>query len=195
MCRANRTINYNPNAIRPFLCKPLPNPGKYLKGQAVYARADEYDPEYYFHATTLSNFRGILKQGLLSSHGSIGGAGQILANGRFKKNEIGYICVTNSPYAVDRYIYGFDNEADNILKEDEEKIDTEGNITCLPILLRFKPLPNEVWIQDPCDSYAFKTKSNIAPYRLDFLSFEGWVSLQEKECRDKIISIIGEILN
>lgn len=184
MCRL---LSYNPDAIKPFLCRPLEKPGKHFFGEAVYAK-EERDPEYLFHTTRLGNFINIIKSGLLSSCGSIGGAGQIMAGGKFKTNEIGYIFATGYPYAVDRYIYNYDKLADEMT--------SEGNsVENIPILLRFKPLPNEVWIPDPKDKKALKSRTNIDPSRLEFLSYEGWISLKTPAGRNQVSKTVRQILN
>lgn len=199
MCRRNtNSIDYDYNEIRPFLCKALPNPTGLLHGEAAYATTVNDNGEYYYHVTNFGNFKSIINSGLLCSHGSKGGAGTIMANGAFKGNETGNVFATASPDVVDRYIYNYDELADDYIKAgnspavtDEDKL---MRIRLMPVLLRFKPLESESWIRDPKQRDAVKGANDIDPSRLEFLGFEGWFSLNSYFARRKVKGIIDEII-
>lgn len=182
MC-IKRNTYYNPDAVKPFLCKTRTVPGKHFFGEAMYAKPEDEDSEYLYHVTKFANFKSIIEHGLLYSYGSSGGAGQSMAGGRFARLERGYIFATNHPYVVDNYIYNYDKFAD----EDKDSIEF------IPILLRFRPLPDEIWIKDTKQKDAVKGQNNILPSRLEFLSFEGWVSLRTIEAQQTVFSIIDSI--
>lgn len=199
MCRRRtNSIDYNYNEIRPFLCKPLSNPTGLLHGEAAYTADVNDNGEYYYHVTNFGNFKSIINSGLLCSHGSKGGAGGIMANGAFKRNEIGNVFATASPEVVDRYIYNYDELADDYMKDEISLIASEEDrlkrIRLMPILLRFKPLENEIWIRDPKQRNAVKGPNNIDSSRLEFLGFEGWFSLNSYFAREKVKQIIDEII-
>lgn len=199
MCRRNtNSIDYDYNEIRPFLCKPLhQNSTGLLHGEAAYATTVNNNGEYYYHVTNFGNFKSIINSGLLCSHGSKGGAGTIMANGAFKRNEMGYVFATASPDVVDRYIYNYDELADDYIKAGNSAVTDEDKlmrIRLMPILLRFKPLESESWIIDLKQKNAVKGQNNIDPSRLEFLGFEGWFSLNSYSARRKVKGIIDEII-
>lgn len=198
MCRRNtNSIDYDYNEIRPFLCKSLPNPTGLLHGEAAYATTVNDNGEYYYHVTNFGNFKSIINSGLLCSRGGEDGAGTIMANGVFKGNETGNVFATASPDVVDRYIYNYDELADNYIKAgntvvtDDDKL---KRIRLMPVLLRFKPLESEIWIRDPKQRGAVKGANDIDPSRLEFLGFEGWFSLNSYFARRKVKGIIDEII-
>lgn len=198
MCRRNtNSIDYDYNEIRPFLCKPLQNSTGLLHGEAAYTTTVNDNGEYYYHVTNFGNFKSIINSGLLCSHGSKGGAGMIMANGAFKRNEMGYVFATASPDVVDRYIYNYDELADDYIKAGNSAVTDEDKlmrIRLMPILLRFKPLESESWIIDLKQKNAVKGQNNIDPSRLEFLGFEGWFSLNSYSARRKVKGIIDEII-
>lgn len=199
MCRRQtNSIDYNYNEIRPFLCKPLSNSTGLLHGEASYSTNVGNSGEYYYHVTNFGNFKSIINSGLLCSHGSRGGAGKIMANGAFETNEIGYVFATVSPAVVDRYIYNYDELADDYMKDKNIIIASEEDrlkrIRLMPILLRFRPLESETWIRDTKQKNAVKGQNDIAPSRLEFLEFEGWFSLNSYFARRKVKQIIDEII-
>lgn len=199
MCRRNtNSIDYDYNEIRPFLCKSLhQNSTGLLHGEAAYATTVDDNGEYYYHVTNFGNFKSIINSGLLCSHGSKGGAGMIMANGAFKRNEMGYVFATASPDVVDRYIYNYDELADDYIKAGNSAVSDEDKlmrIRLMPILLRFKPLESESWIIDLKQKNAVKGQNNIDPSRLEFLGFEGWFSLNSYSARRKVKGIIDEII-
>lgn len=199
MCRRNtNSIDYDYNEIRPFLCKSLhQNSTGLLHGEAAYATTVDDNGEYYYHVTNFGNFKSIINSGLLCSHGSKGGAGMIMANGAFKRNEMGYVFATASPDVVDRYIYNYDELADDYIKAGNSAVTDEDKlmrIRLMPVLLRFKPLESESWIIDLKQKNAVKGQNNIDPSRLEFLGFEGWFSLNSYSARRKVKGIIDEII-
>lgn len=198
MCRRNtNSIDYDYNEIRPFLCKSLPNPTGLLHGEAAYATTVNDNGEYYYHVTNFGNFKSIINSGLLCSHGGEDGAGTIMANGVFKGNETGNVFATASPDVVDRYIYNYDELADNYIKAGNTVVTDDDKlmrIRLMPVLLRFKPLESEIWIRDPKQRGAVKGANDIDPSRLEFLGFEGWFSLNSYFARRKVKGIIDEII-
>lgn len=199
MCRRNtNSIDYDYNEIRLFLCKPLQNSTGLLHGEAAYATTVNDNGEYYYHVTNFGNFKSIINSGLLCSHGSKGGAGTIMANGAFKRNERGNVFATASPDVVDRYIYNYDELADDYIKAGNSSAVTDEDklmrIRLMPVLLRFKPLESEIWIHDPKQRDAVKGPNDIDPSRLEFLGFEGWFSLNSYFARRKVKGIIDEII-
>lgn len=198
MCRRNtNSIDYDYNEIRPFLCKSLPNPTGLLHGEAAYATTVNDNGEYYYHVTNFGNFKSIINSGLLCSHGGEDGAGTIMANGVFKGNETGNVFATASPDVVDRYIYNYDELADDYIKAGNTVVTDDDKlmrIRLMPVLLRFKPLESEIWIRDPKQRGAVKGANDIAPSRLEFLGFEGWFSLNSYFARRKVKGIIDEII-
>lgn len=186
MCRKSNSYNelsYNYEDIKPFMCKPSVNPKGLLHGEAKYETDVNEDGAYLYHVTNLGNFKSIVKQGLICTQGSKGGAGEIMAGGKFKNHEAGYLFATSSPKIVDRYIYNYDELSDNDLTR----------IDLIPILLRFKPRSCEIWKADKKQKDAVKGKNNIESARLEFLSFEGWVSLSTKSARNTVSGIIDDI--
>lgn len=186
MCRKSNFHNepsYNYEDIKPFLCKPSVNQGRLLHGEAMYDTGINEDGTYLYHVTNFGNFKNIIEKGLKCSKGGTGGAGEIMAGGKFKKHESGYLFATSSPKIVDKYVFNYDELSDNDLTR----------IDLIPILLRFKPYSDEIWITDIKQKDAVKGKNNIESARLEFLCFEGWVSLRTKSARDTIVSIINDI--
>ena len=188
MCRGKvRELDYNKQAIKPFLCEPIPEyMVKNFYGRGMNAEDDENDEDYLFHVTRLGNFKSIINHGLLCSFGSNGGAGEIMGGGKFRKHERGNLFATSYPAVVDKYIFNYDRLADSRF--------LSNNLDYVPILLRFKPLDSETWLQDRKEKKAVKGSFNISPERLEFLSFEGWVSLFSLEARRLILNLIDEIL-
>lgn len=191
MCFNKRIINYDPETIKPFLTKKRDTPKKLFNGEASYDCAKNADDEYYYHVTNLINFKNIIIEGLKTERGSTGGAGQILANGRFKKNEKGRIFASAFPYVVDNYVYEYDSIADGKGKgKDKDK-----NFYSLPILLRFKLPESKYTIQiDKKQKDAIFVNKDIPSYELEFLTYEGWYSLRTLEAREVVSKIIDEIL-
>lgn len=187
-------LQYNYEDIKPFLCKPKVNEvnaKSLLFGEARYETDINSDGRYLYHVTRLGNLKSIIKNNLSCTYGSNGGIGELMAGRKFEKHEKEFLFATKSPKIVDRYIYNYDELADGVL---QPKMGNYTPIEAIPILLRFEPNDNEIWIADKKQKDAVKGKNTIESSRLDFLSYEGWVSLKSQKAQNTVCRIISEIL-
>lgn len=196
MCKT-KYLDYNYNDIKPFLCRPITNPKGLIHGEAIYETDVNSNGKYYYHVTNLNNFKSILVSGLKSSQGGTNGCGDQMAGGRFRKHESGMLFATASPKVVDGYIYNYDAIVDGeypFYRKKESSDNKDAPIGSIPILLRFKPQSSETWIKDRKQKDAVMGQNNIAVSRLDFLSYEGWISLNTQKAQNTVLSIVSDLL-
>ncbi|MDL2274065.1 hypothetical protein LJC34_05945 [Oscillospiraceae bacterium OttesenSCG-928-G22] len=184
---------YNENAIRPFLTQPDPEAkGRFFHGKPAYIEAKDSDPEYLFHVTRMKHLSSIVQQGLCASHGGKDGAGALLApDGRFVKQDAGWIFASSFPEVVDCYIHEYDTHADK--SESDSWLNS-------PVLLRFKEYKCDKsekeckcdkFEKDPAHPGAVKTRKDIGANRLEMLTFDGWESVEKN--KQQILEVLEEM--
>jgi len=155
---------YNFEAIRAFLTMENPDyQGGPFHGIPVDQQAAAQPQDnYVFHVTRLRNLAGIMQNGLDPHLGGQGGAGALLAPGRFV-NDGGWVFGSRIPEIVDNYVHEYDTHAD------------QGELGDAPILLRFRELDEDNFEDDRQHPGAVKTRNAIGVSRLEMLTPDGWV--------------------
>ncbi len=196
---------YDRDAVNPFLGRLSENPSAFFHGEPLNpGTLREEDKNYYFHATTLGNLPGILEDGLDPERGGRGGAGENIAapvdpevGEEFIQNSQGYVHFADDPEIAITYAYEYETQADGYTRYNTRSSAERTDIQRAAACLRFKKNtvdPKSVEVDSDESEGAFKTTERIAPEDLQFLTQEGWISLDDEAVRDEMRQNINQAL-
>ena len=196
-------IEYDADAVRPFLGRPSANPNDFFRGEAAFpgTLGQSIGNNYYYHATTLGNLPGILEQGLDPDMGGRGGAGEYIAapvdqeaGDEFARRDAGFVYLADNAEIAARYAFQYDDQADGYGGRTENSRD---NIQRSAVILRIREEnlnPGMLRWDRAEEEGAYRTEQRLIPSNLEILTEGGWTPLRNWEVRQEVYRNANEAL-
>lgn len=196
-------LEYDADAVRPFLGRPSANPNDFFRGEAAFpgTLGQSIGNNYYYHATTLGNLPGILEQGLDPDMGGRGGAGEYIAapvdqeaGDEFARRDAGFVYLADNAEIAARYAFQYDDQADGYGGRTENGRD---NIQRSAVILRIREEnlnPGMLRWDRAEEEGAYRTEQRLIPSNLEILTEGGWTPLRDWEVRQEVYRNANETL-
>lgn len=196
-------LEYDADAVRPFLGRPSANPNPFFRGEAAFpgTLGQSIGNNYYYHATTLGNLPGILEQGLDPDMGGRGGAGEYIAapvdqeaGDEFARRDAGFVYLADNAEIAARYAFQYDDQADGYGGRTENGRD---NIQRSAVILRIREEnlnPGMLRWDRAEEEGAYRTEQRLIPSNLEILTEGGWTPLRDREVRQEVYRNANETL-